>query len=266
MDVRRGPIAGLSDPANIAVTGGTLKGVQGVQYDIAKWDIPIVQLSTGSMGNNGAVTGLTATLQFPNAYVVLPAGAIAAGVPAAEDVYFAQFSSPTACTVFNNRLADNLNSVGAPTIPASPTAFATTGPGAFTGVTTSRTLITIAIPAGAMGVSGEALIESDTEWSTAATNKTLTVAFGGTNLWTYTHTTTVQPEYNLARVKNRGSASVQRSAWTSCTGAATLQNANVAAAINTGNAVNVTFVTQKVTATENLIFHGARVSVVPTGN
>lgn len=246
------------NPAAIAATGGN------TSFDLARWDVPIIQVSSGSMGNNGAITGLTALPAGSpaNVYVVLPAGAIAAGVPAAEDVYFAQLTSTTSATVFNNLLSANLSAKGEPQVPASTTAFVTTGPGAFTGVVTARTLVTIAIPAGAMGTTGQATIECDTEWTTAATNKSLTVAFGGSNLANFTHTTTAQPEYNLFRVKNRGSASVQRSAWMNFFSGGSGTQTNVNTAVNTGNAVNVTFGTQKVTATENLILHGGRIAIV----
>lgn len=243
-----------------AINGGTITGVSGVPYDLAKWDVPVIGSSSGNMGNNGAASGMTALGTTPaNAYVLFAAGAIAAGIPAAADFYYCQFSSTTACTVFNNLLSANLNSVGVPLIPASPTAFVTTGPGAFTGVTITYNAVTITIPAAAMGANGACLIEGDYTCFNAATNKAFTTIFGGTNIINTTQTTIAQAATS-ARIKNRGSASIQRTS-PMFNGAPLTY---VASAVNTGNAATVVFQMSKATATENLVFEGGRVTIIPT--
>lgn len=138
----------IFDAANVAITGGTIAGAvivgsaiggtTGVPIQIGGTAIPFISPSTGSMGNNGAISGLTALpLTYANCYLYLPASAISAG--SAAGWYFAQMSSSTAGTVYNNTYT-----TGVPTIP-TPVAFVTTGPGAFTGDTTEQG-ITLTVP------------------------------------------------------------------------------------------------------------------------
>lgn len=254
MSVRAAPSAsGIA-----SITGGN------TQYDLARWDIPVIQAPTGTMGNNGAITlGTALPTTYANCYIVLPAGAIAAGVPAAEESFFCQMSSTTVGTVFNNTQAANTNSVGEPTIPASPTAFATTGPGAFTGVVTSRALVTINIPAGAMGTKGELDYWGDHQAISAATNKTVSVILGGSNALSVTQTTVTNINY-MGRIKNRGSASSQRDSHLFSTSGATTTQSAAYLTINTANATTLVFQFQKVTATEYAVFEGGRVAIVQT--
>lgn len=98
-------------------------------YTLLSNGIPFVIPSSGTMGNNGALSGITAVpVAYPSAYVYLPANAIQAG--SAAGWYYAVFSSTTAATIYNNPYTS-----GVPTIPGSPTAFASTGPGAYTQTT-----------------------------------------------------------------------------------------------------------------------------------
>lgn len=117
-------------------------------YPLGQANIPLVLPSSGSMGNNGALT-ITTSLPatYANAYIYMPAGAIAAASTAGW--YYGQCSSATACTLFNNTYTS-----GTPIIPASPTAFATTGPGAYTQVTTEVAAYEVAIPANLLGPNG----------------------------------------------------------------------------------------------------------------
>src|SRR6266478_6505638 len=93
-----------------------------------------------NLGNTVAFSSFFQTA-FGNCYLSFPVNVISAATPAG--VYYAQTLSAigTVYTVFNNLLSS-----GPPTIPASPTAFAVTGTGAFSQTTGSNvTLITIPI-------------------------------------------------------------------------------------------------------------------------
>lgn len=93
--------------------------------------VPFIYPSSGSMADNGALTLTTALpTTYPHAFVRLPADAISAG--SAAGWYYTVFSSTTAATVYNNAYTS-----GSPAVPASPTAFVTTGPGAYTQTTAS---------------------------------------------------------------------------------------------------------------------------------
>jgi hypothetical protein len=114
--------------------------------------IPFIIPSSGSMGNNGALTmTTTVTFTYPKAYVYLPANAIVAG--SAAGWYYTVFSSATVGTVFNNIYDPTVG--GEPTVPTSPTAFATTGPGAYTqAVEAGRQGPSFTLPASTLSTTG----------------------------------------------------------------------------------------------------------------
>ena len=136
--------------ASVALTGVVTQSAGlSTPYTLASIGIPFVIVSSGSMGNNGALSGITAVkATYVNAYVYLPADAISAG--SAAGWYYAVFSSTTAATVY-----DNVYTSGVPTIPGSPTAFVTTGPGAYTQTTGSYlSPMVITLPANSISANG----------------------------------------------------------------------------------------------------------------
>lgn len=219
--------------------------------------IPIIDAPTGSMANNGAITLGTALLTtYASCYLVLPANAISAGSSAG--IYYATMSSTTVGTVFNNTYTS-----GMPTIPASPTAFATTGPGAFTGNTSADTVLTISIPAGAMGANGSLRIVSTWAFNNTAGAKTYTTQFGGT---TYAAPSGANGSYEkiTVDVHNRGDAAKQVGGSFGVHGASTaIGNGNpIYATVNTANAQNVTLVATKATATDVMVLESYRIEVL----
>ena len=139
--------------ANNNVTG--LKGPDGttIQSDYL-FGIPFILPSSGTMGNNGALSAIVALpLAYTRCYMYFPANAIVAGSTAGW--YYAVMSSTTTATVYNNTYTS-----GRPSEPSSPTAFVTTGPGAYTQTTGSAiTAMSITIPGGSLGSSGAILLE-----------------------------------------------------------------------------------------------------------
>lgn len=163
------------DPTAIAVTGGTVVGTN-APYSAVKSGLTFVHGPTGTMANNGAVTfGTALPAIYANCFILMPAGSIAAGVPAADTWLFAQMTSTTVGTFFNNTYSS-----GPPAIPASPTAFTTTGPGAFTGSITTADGPNVTIAAGALGANGQLRITSDFAFNTTGTNKLIMVKVAGT--------------------------------------------------------------------------------------
>jgi hypothetical protein len=135
--------------------------------------IPFVATPTGSMGNNGALTiGTALGLTYANAYFYLPANAISAG--SAAGWYYGTCTTTTACTVFNNTYT-----IGQPTIPASPTAFVTTGPGAYSGPGAAQAIIAqqITVPGGALGKRGGVRVTQKSSTINNANTKTVRVKF-----------------------------------------------------------------------------------------
>ena len=196
-------IAGINGNfSNLAIAGTTsvIRDAGNVGWTLGEGGPPIIVPSSGSMGNNGAITLTTALgSTYASCYLVLPANAISSGSVAG--VYYSVMSSSTAGTVYNN-----LYTSGTPIIPASPTAFSTTGPGAYTQTTGSKTLISATLPANAMGVNGRVEGENAYSVNNSATAKILTVDIGGSNFAYDSLTTQSYPFTGAYRLQNTGSA------------------------------------------------------------
>jgi hypothetical protein len=247
-------LRGTGVAGTAAITGGSITGTN-VPYVVGRNAVPLVGVSSGTMGNNGALSGITALpLAYPNAYCFFPANAIVSGSSAGW--YFTQFSSTTAGTVFNNTYTS-----GMPTVPSSPTAFSTTGPGAFTGDTTTETALVIPIPAGALGANG--ILEF---WlSFAATNsagtKTLVPKYGSTTLGAITAITTQVNQDMLGFLANRGVATGQVARVWAPTQNSMATAGEVYPTENSGNALNFSVTMARNTATDNCVLEFARLNL-----
>lgn len=126
------------------------------------------------------------------------AGAVFSG--SAAGFYWTVMSSTTAGTVYTNTYVPGTSSFD---IPASPTAVVDAGPGAFTGVTSEITAISITVPGGAMGINGT--LSSEYAWScnNSAGNKTCSSKLAGTTFSTFSGTTSTFARY-LGRLQNKG--------------------------------------------------------------
>lgn len=217
--------------------------------------IPFIFASSGSMGNNGALSGLTSLVNtYPNAYIFLPANAIASG--SAAGWYYCTMSSATAGTVFNN-----VYTTGQPTIPASPTAFATTGPGAFTGVSAATVAQAYTMPAGTMGARDTVRISYRASTTNTAANKTVTSRFGGSTTESSV-VTTIASSSEIIDVSNRDSLSVQIAAATGQSPAQSANNFNLLA-INTANSVVIDLqATNSTPATNNIVMESIIVELL----
>lgn len=125
------------------------------------------------MGNNGAyVAGTAYGKTYGKCYVYFAVNQIATGVAAGW--YYAEASSTTAFTVYNNNPA----ATGMPTAPTSKTAFVTTGPGAITGDTTEQGLL-VPIAANQPGLSGWWRLRARFRNNTTGTGKTHRIRYSG---------------------------------------------------------------------------------------
>lgn len=147
--------------------------------------IPMILPSSGSMANNGALTLTTALDQtYPNAYFYMPANAIVAGSTAG--FYYGTMASTTTATLFNNAYVS-----GTPTIPAGPTAFATTGPGAYAQTTGALfTANAITITGNSLGVNDEIQVHGVISYPNSAGAKTLSLTYGAFSYAVVAPTTT----------------------------------------------------------------------------
>lgn len=182
-----------------------LGAIANTSYILAQSAIPMILPSSGTIGNNGALSGLTALpATYASCYMYFPANAIAAGV--AAGLYYVVMSSTTAGTIYNNVYSGEV-----PQIPASPTAFMTTGPGAYTQTTSSTiTLESVTIPANTMGNNGAfRIIKASFSINNSANNKSVSVMHNSTTILGKTRTTTVQESFGPYTVSNRGVANRQ---------------------------------------------------------
>lgn len=165
--------------------------------------VPIGIPSSGSIGNNGALTGITALAQTYSGgiYLYFPANAIAAGV--AAGFYYCIMSSTTAGTIYNVVLSS-----GVPTVVSAPTAFATTGPGAYVQSTAAQTALTLAIAGNTIGATGHLVIDNAFAISNSAQAKSVSGLLGGSAL--YTLGPSAQDSFVIyRRVANRGVTNAQ---------------------------------------------------------
>lgn len=247
------PIAPNGGGDSSTVRGGLQVG--SVNYSNG---IPFIVPSSGSVGNNGALTMTTALpLTYARGYVCLQNNVIASGV--AAGCYYATCSSATLCTLFNNLYTGP----AAPTVPASPTAFATTGPGAYTETTSAVTLASVSIPANSLGTNGS--IRLSAEWGIPGNTNTKTVAatFGGSTVLAQAPAagTTLSLRHQN-QITNRGVTN-QQFTWTSGTnGVGTAAHTQIA--IDTTAAQNIAFTGQVAVATDFVILEGFTVEVLPS--
>ena len=248
--------ATLSDPT---ITGTvTASQVTGIPIVLAKWGVPVGLASSGTMGNNGAVSGMTAlpTTYSAGIWLYIPAGAIAAGVPAAAAFRWFKGSSTTAGTFYDS----TWDGLSVPTV-GTTTAFSTTGPGAFTGVAAGEiTVATITVPAGAMGPNGVLRMDTAITNNSAAGNKIFEVKFGAL-AFQATATTNVMTG-GWYEIRNLGVANFQKgSVFIGGAGTAAL-SAVAYGTVDSASAVTFLVTLEKATATNHAIFEGATVTVV----
>lgn len=207
--------------------------------------VPMILAPTGSMANNGVLTGGTA---FPTGfmnggtYQYFPAGAIAAGSLAGW--YYTLMSSTTAGVVYNN-----IYTAGQPYVPAVPTPFVTTGPGAFTGVTTAVVALSFPIAANTMGPNGLLEISMLIGYHGSINNKTVTVKVGAATIFSVVNATAATLAYQaLINWGNQGQTGFQYAQTVGAMGA--LTTAQTYTAIDTTQIQTVTVNFTNATATD----------------
>lgn len=145
--------------------------------------IPVGIPSSGSIGNNGALTVTTAfPVTYTGIYLYFPANAISSG--SAAGLYWTVMSSTTAGTIYNNTYTS-----GDPTAPLTLTSFVTTGPGAYTQTTAEVTLRSNMGVTTLMGPTGRFMLLELFSIPTNANTKTLKNKYGSTTFLNQTPTT-----------------------------------------------------------------------------
>jgi hypothetical protein len=138
--------------------------------------LPIIIPSSGSVGVNGALTGIVALdFTYPACYMYFISNAVYAGQTAGY--YYVVMSSTTAGTIYNNQL-----NPAAPSIPASPTGVVSGAIGAFTqSVAAVPTAVSVSVPANSMGPNGSVRYSMRTRAVGNASGQTIFCGFGASN-------------------------------------------------------------------------------------
>jgi hypothetical protein len=143
--------------------------------------LPFIYPTSGTVGNNGALSGITAVpIAYPSCWMYMPANAIFSGSTAGW--YYCTMSSTTAGTLFNNTVSALFATpTGSTAIPATPVAFVTTGPGAFTQSTAEAPWMTWTLPAGLFTANSELTITYRASCANNANAKKVSLYFGGSD-------------------------------------------------------------------------------------
>ena len=154
--------------------------------------LPMIVAPTGSMANNGVLTGgtaLVAGFYGGPTWQYFPASAIVSG--SAAGWYYTVMSSTTAGVVYNHVLSS-----GQPYVPGVLVPFVTTGPGAFTGVTSAVAALTFTLPANTMGPNGQLEINFQLGSSGGNTNNhTYTIKVGSSTIFSYVDATSANKAF-----------------------------------------------------------------------
>lgn len=233
---------------NADFTGATR--LAGLWRDVARSQIPLIGLSSGSVAANGAISGITALPQiYPRAFCYFPANILATAIAAGW--YYCTFSSTTAGVAFLNSWTPG---TAPPTIPTSPTAV-TDGKGAFTGDTSEQQLI-IPIAAGALGANGQIEVFARSGHTNSAGTKTFRIRFGGAAGLAYlqaTQTTTIFGHY-YSVIGNAGTEATQEgSGWGVISTGTAFGQVTQLGTVDTTAATDVRIANVRNTATDNAV-------------
>ena len=222
--------------------------------------IPFIMASSGTMGNNGAISAMTALPRTfsGGAWLWLPAGAVAAGVPASAAWLWFVGSSTTAGTVYNSTYSS-----GNPTIGVQ-TAFATTGPGAYVGSVATITAASITLFANSVGINGRVAVKAFYPIPSSAGQKQSDITFGGGACQNLTYTTQTSFEHHCTWT-NRGLTNRQgvQDFRVQSDGLLTPVFFPADGSIDTTANVTINFTLAKNTATEHIILDTFQILVYP---
>lgn len=234
--------------ATVTISGGTLSGV-------GPFANSVIWLS-GSPTTNTTANSVPLGAVYANAYMYFPAGAIVAA--GAAGFYFVQMASTTEGIVYNN-----VYTSGTPTVPGSPTAFSTTGPGAYAQTTGAPvTAITASLAGNTLGVNGELAVDTCGSNNNSAGNKQILGKYGGTTLGGGSVTTGTS-SIMVLRMRNRGIANAQSTSTSLETGNAFIVANAGPSAIDSTGAQNAAITLQLTTATDYFVLESYSIKVFP---
>jgi len=242
---------------NATYVGGIV--ASSVPHIIGQQGIPLIYPSSGTMGNNGALTMTTALDRtYVAAYYYMPASAISTG--RAAGWYYGVGSSATAVTLYNN-----VYTSGTPNIPGTPTAFVTTGPGAYTQTTSTNIQgYTLAVPGNSIGPNGSVDVEMIFSYPSTAGTKAIN-PFYGTYRFGGPSGTTSMSYFAIGGFSNQGNTSVQvaRSVGAMVSGVAAT-NLPLTGAIDSTTSQNIYYYFSLTSASDFIVLQRSSVMIRPS--
>src|SRR5258706_6644363 len=218
--------------------------------------IPFISPSSGTMGNNGALSGITALRQtYPAAWFVVPANYIFAGSLAGT--YFGICSSTTAAQLFATSPTIVGNQIP---IPTNPTPFVSTGPGAVSQVTGANVAaLVLSLPGASMRAHGTIRMKGLFTNNNSAGSKLGQMGFGSTTIAGASNTTNISQPVDH-EIRNRG---VQNSQVNEAgSGYVVTAGAPNEGAVDTSAAVNLVFFEQLAVATDTCQWDSIRIDLL----
>lgn len=210
-----------------------------------------------SGANTGTASyGAVFTAVYNPIYLSFPANVISAST--VGGVYYSQCVSTTVCTVFNNAISGSV-----PVQISSPTAFSTTGTGAFAQTTGSLTLISFTLPANSLGPNGSATILLPSIVPNNANNRQAIIFLGGVQIADLTHGANYWGSIKRT-FRNAGVTNAQYMFSASSSGASEdTVNSSIPAALSLDTTTSLTFSLRAFTntATDYVILTGGSVTI-----
>jgi hypothetical protein len=146
-------------------------------YILYNIGIPFIYPPGYTMGNNGALSAAAASVPLSAAnlptYTYFYANQIFSGSTAGW--YYTIWTNNTTATVYNNTYTS-----GVPVIPASPTPFVSTGPGAVTQTTGIIYGLSLTVPGKTLGANSSMLVMSSIYGFSGGGTHNSTISFAGT--------------------------------------------------------------------------------------
>lgn len=223
---------------------------------LAQGGPPIGKPPSGTIGNNGALSLLVTalpTIYSGGIFLYYPFGAISTG--SAAGFYWTVMSSTTAGTIYNNQYLG-----GTPVVPASPTPFVTTGPGAYVGDTGFPTVsASVVVPGGALGLNGELDIYALMAVAPGAGNVQPAIYYGGVAVYGMNFGSGTVAIEAFVKMTNQGNAAVQVSSGNANAAGQGLARTTINSAANQ----SVQFILYQSLATDYIVLEAFSVKIYP---
>jgi hypothetical protein len=221
--------------------------------------LPFILPSSGSVGNNGAVTLTTALPRtYAACFMYFQSGALYAG--STPGFYYTAMSSTTVGTVYGN-----LYQGGQPLVPSTLTPIVATGPGAYTQLITGSNAVTAAsftLPGNTMGLNGQCEYRLTWQFPNNANSKQINTIFGGVNIAGDGETSaTWRAGWHM--VRNAGQTGVQTS-FGSTSGDVGTGTAINSLAVDTTAGQACYFTMYMATATDFIVLESYSITVTPS--